>query len=114
MSRTNEEKARAIARFLEDHKGIDTAVVDVRQQCGWADFFVITTARSLGHLRGLAGEVQEAIEAEGLVAINQKKTPGSDGWLLIDCSDIIIHIMSAEMRAFYSLEKLWAMDPASL
>lgn len=101
-------KAQHIAAFLEDHKGIDTEVVDVTGRCSWADFFVITTVSSIGHLRGLAHQLWEAIDAEGLDVRNRHKDPGIDGWELIDCGDIVIHLMSAELRSFYSLEKLWS------
>lgn len=101
-------KAERIAAFLTDHKGIDTTVVDVTGRCSWADFFVITTVTSLGHLRGLASEIWECLNEEQLEVRNRRKTPGTDGWELIDCGDIVIHLMSAELRAFYSLEKLWS------
>lgn len=102
------KKALAVGRFLEEHKGIDTTVVDVTGRCNWADFFVITTVNSIGHLRGLVSEIWEVINQENLEVRNRHKSPGIDGWELIDCGDIVIHLMSAEMRAFYSLEKLWS------
>ncbi|MDD5077284.1 MAG: RsfS/YbeB/iojap family protein, partial [Sphaerochaetaceae bacterium] len=44
---------------------------------------------------------------------NRHKNVGSDGWELIDCNSIVIHLMSAEMRSFYALEKLWH-NPAGI
>lgn len=100
-------KANAIAQFLTDHKGIETKIVDVSEQCSWTDCFIITTVTSLGHLRGLARELWTVIEEQGLEVNNRHKAVGDDGWELVDCTDIVIHLMSQEMRDFYSLEKLW-------
>lgn len=101
-------EAENIGKFLEEHNGIDTAVVDVSTRCSWADFFVISTVTSIGHLRGLVNQIWEVLESQGLEVRNRHKNPGVDGWELIDCGDIVIHLMSAELRAFYSLEKLWS------
>lgn len=101
-------KAQHIADFLTERKGMDTAVVDVTGRCNWADFFVITTVNSVGHLRGLVHDLWEEIDALELTVRNRHKAPGIDGWELIDCGQIIIHLMSAELRGFYSLEKLWS------
>ena len=107
MKEEIKKKAQAIEQFLNDHKGLNTVVVDVSEQCTWTDCFIITTVNSLGHLRGLARELWSFLEEQGLSVVNRHKTPGDDGWELIDCSDIVIHLMSPELRDFYSLEKLW-------
>lgn len=101
------KKAKEIESFLIDHKGVETTILDVSGDCSWADCFIITTATSLGHLRGLSREIWGKLKELGLEVNNRHKSVGDDGWELIDCSDIVIHIMSQEMRDFYSLEKLW-------
>ena len=103
------KKANAIADFINDHKGIETKVIDVSEQCSWTDCFIITTVSSLGHLRGLAHEIWDVLLDQGLVVNNRHKAVGDDGWELIDCGDIVIHLMNQEMRDFYSLEKLWSV-----
>ena len=107
MKETTLKQAEAIRDFLIEHKGIETTVIDLSGQCSWTDCFVITTVTSLGHLRGLAREIWSVIDSLGLSVNNRHKSTGSDGWELIDCGDIVIHLMSQELRDFYSLEKLW-------
>lgn len=102
------EKAETIKKFLEDHKGLNTEVIDVSGDCSWADCFIITTVTSLGHLKGIAHEIWGVLDSLGLEVNNRHKNTGDDGWELIDCTDIVIHLMSQEMRSFYSLEKLWS------
>lgn len=101
------KKAEAVKQFLDDHKGVDTVILDVSEQCSWTDCFVITTVTSLGHLRGLAREIWAELDNIGLTVSNRHKAVGDDGWELIDCGSVVIHLMSQEMRDFYSLEKLW-------
>lgn len=101
------EKAEAISGFLVDHKGLEVTTIDVSEECSWAECFVICTVTSLGHLRGLAKELWGLLGELGLEVNNRHKAVGDDGWELIDCGDIVIHLMSQELRDFYSLEKLW-------
>lgn len=100
-------KVEKIASYLEDHKCEDVAIVDMGEDCSWTDAFVIGTVNSVGHLKGVVHQLWgELIDLE-LTVNNRHKTPGDDGWELIDCGDIVIHLMSAELREFYNLEKLW-------
>lgn len=101
------EKAAAISEFLVDHKGLEVTTIDVSEECSWTESFVICTVTSLGHLRGLARELWGLLDELGLEVNNRHKAVGDDGWELIDCGDIVIHLMSQELRDFYSLEKLW-------
>ncbi len=99
--------AAEIANFVTDHKGIDTVVIDVSEQAGWVDFFIVATVTSLGHLKGVTRELWRFLADKNVTVLNRHKGVGGDGWELIDCSDFIIHLMSAELREFYALEKLW-------
>lgn len=101
------EKAAAISEFLVDHKGLEVTTIDVSEECSWTECFVICTVTSLGLLRGLARELWGLLDELGLEVNNRHKAVGDDGWELIDCGDIVIHLMSQELRDFYSLEKLW-------
>lgn len=96
-----------IARFITDHKGIDPVVIDVSEHTGWADCFIIATVNSLGHLKGVTKELWGFLAERNISVINRHKGVAGDGWELIDCGDIVIHLMSAELREFYNLEKLW-------
>ena len=108
MKEETKRKAEQLCNFLTDHQGQEVSLIDISEECSWTDCFIICTVTSLGHLRGLAHEIWGEIDSLGLVVNNRHKAVGDDGWELIDCGDIVIHLMSQEMRDFYSLEKLWA------
>ncbi len=100
------EKAEKIEKYLVDHNVKDVKIVDLKD-CSWASCFVIGTVTSVAHLKGVVHQIWSEINDLGLSVNNRHKTPGDDGWELIDCGNIVIHLMSEELREFYSLEKLW-------
>ncbi|MFA5569976.1 MAG: ribosome silencing factor [Sphaerochaetaceae bacterium] len=105
------EQITLIAHYIHDHKGDNTVAIDVSESSSWADCFIIATVTSFGHLRGLSRSLWGYLAEHGIEVLNRHKQVTSDGWLLIDTGDIIIHLMSSEMREFYSLEKLWHQAP---
>ncbi len=107
MNTTVAANAEKLGQFLEDHRCTNVNILDIEGQCSWADCFIIATVNSVGHLKGVAHELWGEINALDLTVANRHKSPQGDGWELVDCGDIVIHLMSEELRDFYSLEKLW-------
>lgn len=106
--KTTEEKAREIAKLMEDGKGKDITLLDISGLNSWTDYFVIVTVNSSAHWQGLYKQVKEYIKENDLeIHLTNKKTPDGDDWNLIDLGAIVIHLMSEQARQFYDLEKLW-------
>ena len=96
---TSEKQAQEIVAALSDAKGEDIKVYDVRGKSGITDFFVVATGAAAPHLKALAKALPKAYRTAG--------DPDS-GWIVSDFVDVVVHVFSAEARAYYALEKLWA------
>lgn len=91
---------KEIVQALEDAKGADIKVYDVRGTSGLADWFVVATGAAAPHLKALVKSLpKKAYRVSG--------DPES-GWIVADYIDVIVHVFSPEARAYYALEKLWA------
>ena len=106
--KTTEEKAIEIAKLMQDGKGGDVTLIDISGLNSWTDYFVIATVTSSTQQQGLAKQIKEYIKENDLeVHLTKRKSPDGDDWHLIDLGPIVIHLMSAQAREFYNLEKLW-------
>lgn len=90
-----------IVQALEDAKGVDIKVYDVRGKSGLADYFVVATGAAAPHLKAL-------VKALPKKAFRVSGDPES-GWIVADYIDVIVHVFSVEARAYYALEKLWSV-----
>ena len=101
------ELADAIAEVLDSKKGRDIQVLYVEDKTVISEYFVICTGNSSTQIKALAGEVEYRI---GLRDVQPYQVEGRDNnsWLLLDYSNVIVHIFSREAREFYNLEKLYA------
>lgn len=104
---TVEQQAETIAKALEDRKGADVKVYDVRGNSSLADFFVVATGTAAPHLKALVAETQAAMKAQGVSSYRTSGDPES-GWIVVDYVDVVVHVFSPEARAYYALEKIWA------
>ena len=89
-----------IVKALEDAKGTDVKVYDVRGKSGLTDCFVVATGAAAPHLKAL-------VKALPKKAYRVSGAPES-GWIVADYIDVVVHVFSPEARAYYALEKLWA------
>lgn len=94
-----------LARAIDDKKGYQITIFDLRGLSPITDYFVIANGLSEIHTRTIAqslAEVEKPIHTEGYEA-------GS--WILLDYVDVIVHVFTEETRQFYGLERLWGDAP---
>jgi ribosome-associated protein len=106
-SSSSRDNALETARLIADHKGENTVVLDITETSAFADFFIISTARSSAHLAGLLRALTEFFHSRGINPRGHHRRSSINGWLLLDCGDFIVHLMEKEQRDFYDLERLW-------
>ena len=98
--------SRIAVTALEDIKASDITVFDVRKLTSLYDTLIIATAESSRQVKALAQHVREAMKAAGATIIGVEGEETGD-WVLVDCGDIVVHIMQPAVRRYYNLEELW-------
>ncbi len=102
--------ADQIHSALDDGKALDIRVLDVARMTVITDYMIIATGRSSRQVKALLERVREAAAAIGVRPLGVEGENAAE-WVLIDLGDVVVHIMQAEARDFYQLEKLWETHP---
>ena len=89
-----------------DKQASDILMLDVGQVATFADYLVIMSAESIPQMTTLAEEMRMELKRQNVRLHHQEGTPSS-GWLLLDFSDVIVHVFAPEEREFYGLEQVW-------
>lgn len=105
MNKSKEMTELAI-KALEDKKGKDIRVIDIRDISIIADYFIIASGNNKNQVQTMADNVQEILGRAGYEP-RQQEGYSTASWILLDYNDIIVHIFSEEDRLFYDLERIW-------
>ncbi|MDD5728607.1 MAG: ribosome silencing factor [Victivallales bacterium] len=115
MTRTK-TAARLLAEFCVaeagEKKAADIVSLEVSGLTTIADFFVLCTAQSEPQMKALASWLQKRVFEEFKLKPGNIDGESVSKWILIDFGDVLIHIMTPEMRERYQLESLWGDAPA--
>ncbi len=103
--RLNKVQKAAVAA-LEDIKARDITVLDTRTLTAIYDTLIIATAESARQTKALARNVSDKVKAAGGHVISTEGEESGE-WVLVDCADMVVHIMLPTTRALYNLEELW-------
>jgi nicotinate-nucleotide adenylyltransferase len=101
-----------VRRSLDDDKAEDVVVIDLKGKSAFADYMVIATGRSNRQVVAIADHLAEKLKQAGHGYIPVEGKQGGD-WVLVDAGDVVVHVFRPEPRAFYALEKMWALETES-
>ena len=99
-----------IVKTLDIRMGKDIKVLKTDSITPLADYFVICTATTTGHIRTLSDEVAKILAENGETPLRREGLR-TGGWVLLDFGCVIVHIFLEETRSFYELERLWSDAP---
>ena len=98
---------KLVEKTLNINKAKEIVSIDLKGKSYIADYMIVASGTSSRHIQSLSEILLSTLEKKGF---GKFKIEGqsSEGWKLIDASDIIIHIFHPEKRKFYDLEKMWS------
>jgi ribosome-associated protein len=108
-NRTEATLAR-LKEEIEDRKGENVKILDLRGLSTITDYFILVTGNSSPHLRALADQTEINLKRDKM-PVYRKAGSAESGWVILDYVDVVLHIMSEEARSFYDLESLWSDAP---
>lgn len=96
---------------LEDNKAEDIVKIDLQGKSAIADYMLIATGTSTRHVTTIADKMVEKLKSDAQIVPRLEGAQQAD-WVLIDASDVIIHVFRPEVREFYNLERMWTGQEA--
>ena len=93
-------------RAAVDKKAGDVVVLDLRNTSAFTDFFVLCSGTSQRQVKAIADSVEETLRTAKVRPAHVEGYDRGD-WILMDFFTFIVHVFTAQTRAFYSLERLW-------
>ena len=110
-------KAVLLAQAVLEKHAEDIWVLDVRKLSTVTDYFVIGTVGSVRQLKAVSEHLDAVLaqrrervwHVEGATRTNTLHHEPQ--WALLDCGDVVVHLMDARARSLYQLERLWGDAP---
>lgn len=106
---SNKQLCDVVIDAIEDVKGIDIRVLDVKDKSNITDIMIIASGNTARQVRALANNVIEKAKEVGMPPIGVEGEEYGE-WALVDLGDVVVHVMRPAIRDFYSLEKLWGEE----
>ena len=98
------ELTKIAAAALAEKLGSEIVAIDLSEQLVLNQVFLLVTGNNEPQLQALSEEVQKKLAQAGEKPVRKE---GSGSWVLLDYTDLVVHIQSTELRNYYMLDRLW-------
>jgi ribosome-associated protein len=92
--------------LAEEKKGKDIILLNLKGISLVTDYFLLVTGNSVIQVKAIANHFEEKLPEIGIPVLRVEGLPEAT-WVLIDCGDLVVHVMTPETREFYNIERLW-------
>lgn len=101
-----------IIHGIQEKKGHDIVSLDLRNiKSAESDYFIICHADSSNQAKAIADSVEEEMFKAFHEEVWHKEGFENCEWILLDYSNVVVHIFKKEKREFYGIEDLWGDAP---
>lgn len=102
-----DELTKTVIDAIEDRKGTDIRVYDVRTLSPFLDTMIVCSTSNLRQNNAVVQSIKDKLKEEGL-DIDMKVEGRQDSrWILVDLGDVVVNVFVNEERDFYGLDKLY-------
>ena len=104
-----------IVELLRNEKVSDLAVISIPAERQYADYMIVGTASSERHIRTVCSLIVSVFKQKMWLSDPVPRIEGmqdkNSGWNAMDMGNIVVHVLTQEMREYYDLETLWTVGP---
>ena len=100
------EKAKIAVMAMEDKKAEDIRVIEISGVSSIGDYFIICNGSNVSQVQAITDAIDERLGCQDVTAAHVEGYRNA-GWILMDYSDVIIHVFDKDNRLFYNLERIW-------
>ena len=103
---TPAELAEAVSLFLDNKRGRQIKIIDMKGKSDICDYMVLATGTSNTHVQTLGGEVEYEMSRRGIEPLHAEGRD-NNAWTVLDYSHVLVHVFTRDTREFYNLDKLY-------
>lgn len=96
-----------VLESLDDIKAVDVVCIDVRDKTELTDYMILVSGTSNRHVKSIANNVVVDAKAAGFMPLGIEGLDEGE-WVLLDLTDVVVHMMLPSAREFYDIERLWS------
>ena len=104
------QEVKMICQAISSKKGVLIKVLDVKDLTSVADYFILSSTRNKKQAQAAADAVEEKMKENNIRCLRKEGYREGD-WILMDFSDVIVHIFKDDERRHYELDSLWGDAP---